>query len=95
MNAKNEGLSFGYRLAWRLNYVLLHAAGPATLSEELDPRARMRRERAARVARAREDREQRELQAARFVRSGEPRMGVLDEVSQADGIHREESRRAA
>jgi hypothetical protein len=95
MNAKNEGLSFGYRLAWRLNYALLHAAGPATLSEELDPRARMRRQRASRVARAQRDREQRELQAARFVRGEEPRIGVLQEVSRADGAHGEESRRAA
>ena len=51
MNGKNKGLSLGYRLGWRLNYLLLHVAGPATLSEELDPRCRMRRERAARVAR--------------------------------------------
>jgi hypothetical protein len=51
MNGKNEGLSLGYRLRWRLNYVLLHVAGPATLSEELDPRCRMRRERAARAGR--------------------------------------------
>jgi hypothetical protein len=52
MNGKNEGLSLGYRLKWRLNYVLLHVAGPATLSEELDPRCRMRRERAARATHA-------------------------------------------
>jgi hypothetical protein len=49
MNGKNEGLSLGYRLSWRLNYLLLHVAGPATLSKELDPRCRMRRERATRV----------------------------------------------
>jgi hypothetical protein len=95
MNAKNEGLSFGYRLAWRLNYVLLHAAGPATLSEELDPRARMRRDRAARVARAQRDREQRERQAARFVRGGKPQIGVLHEASWSDGVDKEKSQRAA
>jgi hypothetical protein len=92
VNAKNEGLSLGYRFKWRLDYVLLHAAGPATLSDELDPRSRMRRQRAARVALARRVREVREVQAARFSRRGEVRAGVLEERS--DGVP-EESRRAA
>ncbi len=44
-------LSRRYRLAWRLQYVLLCALGPAQLSEDQDPRVRMRAERAARVKR--------------------------------------------
>ena len=52
MNDKNAGLSLAYRFRWRLTWLLLHIAGPATLPDHLDPRRRMERERAARVARA-------------------------------------------
>jgi hypothetical protein len=51
MNDKNAGLSLAYRFRWRLTWLLLHIAGPATLPDHLDPRRRMERERAARVAR--------------------------------------------
>ncbi|WP_112245947.1 hypothetical protein [Kribbella monticola] len=53
MSDKNAGLSLAYRFRWRLTWLLLHVAGPATLPDHLDPRRRMERERAARVARAR------------------------------------------
>jgi len=52
MNDKNAGLGLVYRFRWRLTWLLLHIAGPATLPDHLDPRRRMERERAARVARA-------------------------------------------
>jgi hypothetical protein len=81
MHAKNEGLSLGYRFKWRLDYVLLHAAGPATLSDELDPRSRMKRQRAARARRARRERWVREVQSGQFLRRAELRGGVL-----ADGV---------
>jgi hypothetical protein len=55
MNDKNAGLSLAYRFRWRLTWLLLHIAGPATLPDHLDPRRRMERERAARVARAQEE----------------------------------------
>jgi len=51
MSKRNDGLSLGYRFKWRLTWLLLHVAGPASLSDDLDPRRRMERERAARVAR--------------------------------------------
>lgn len=46
------GLSLWYRLRWRVMYGLLMWGGPPHRSLHLDPRERMRRERAARVARA-------------------------------------------
>jgi hypothetical protein len=52
MSKKSDGLSLGYRIRWRLTWLLLHVAGPASLSDELDPRRRMECERAAKVARA-------------------------------------------
>lgn len=52
MSRKNAGLSLGYRIRWRITWLLLHVAGPADLADEIDPRRRMERERAARVARA-------------------------------------------
>ena len=51
----HDGLTLGYRFKWRLNWLLLHVAGPAEQAEETDPRRRMERERAARVARYREE----------------------------------------
>lgn len=48
--SSHDGLSFGYRFLWRLQYTLLSWGGPAQQSPERDPRERMRRERAARVA---------------------------------------------
>ena len=49
---ENKGLSLLYRIRWRTVWLLLHVAGPADLSDQIDPRRRMERERAARVARA-------------------------------------------
>lgn len=46
------GLSLGYRVRWRVMYLLLAWGGPPHRSLELDPRERLRRERAARVAAA-------------------------------------------
>jgi hypothetical protein len=48
-----DGLTLGYRFMWRLNWLLLHVAGPAEQSDDMDPRRRMERERAERVARYR------------------------------------------
>ncbi|MCP2266366.1 hypothetical protein ACFQHV_06715 [Promicromonospora thailandica] len=48
-----DGLTLGYRIRWRLLWLLLHVAGPAQQPEETDPRRRMERERAALVARNR------------------------------------------
>jgi len=50
MSKKTDGLGLLYRIRWRLVWLLLHVAGPATLPDHLDPRRRMERERAARVA---------------------------------------------
>jgi hypothetical protein len=50
---ENEGLSLLYRIRWRLTWLLLHVFGPADLPDQIDPRRRMERERAARVASAR------------------------------------------
>ncbi|MFD2027686.1 hypothetical protein [Promicromonospora aerolata] len=49
----SDGLTLGYRVKWRLNWLLLHVAGPAEQADETDPRRRMERERAERVARYR------------------------------------------
>ena len=45
-------LGLRYRIAWRLNYLLLSTYGPAALggTGQPDPRRRMREERAARTA---------------------------------------------
>ncbi|WP_164545156.1 hypothetical protein [Antribacter gilvus] len=48
-----DGLTLWYRFTWRLNWLLLHVAGPAQLSGDADPRRRLERERAERVARYR------------------------------------------
>ena len=58
---KNERLSVFYRIRWRLVWLLLHVAGPATLPDSQDPRRRMERQRAAKVAAARRAREERTL----------------------------------
>jgi hypothetical protein len=50
---ERDGLTLGYRFKWRLNWLLLHVAGPAEQADDTDPRRRMERERAARVARYR------------------------------------------
>lgn len=49
----DDGLTLGYRVRWRLNWLLLHVVGPAQQPDDTDPRRRMERERAARVARYR------------------------------------------
>lgn len=46
------GLSLWYRLRWRVMYGLLMWGGPPHRSLHLDPREKMRRDRAERVARA-------------------------------------------
>lgn len=51
-----DGLTLGYRFKWRLNWLLLHVAGPAEQADDTDPRRRMERERAALVARNRAQR---------------------------------------
>jgi hypothetical protein len=51
-----DGLTLGYRVKWRLNWLLLHVAGPAEQADDTDPRRRMERERAALVARNRAER---------------------------------------
>ena len=45
-------LGLRYRIAWRLNYLLLSTYGPAELggTDQPDPRRQMREERAARTA---------------------------------------------
>lgn len=47
------GLSLGYRLLWRTNYILYTFFGPATQSGMADPHYRMRAERLERVNAAR------------------------------------------
>ena len=53
MGTNRDGLTLGYRIKWRLNWLLLHVAGPAEQADDTDPRRRMERERAALVARYR------------------------------------------
>lgn len=53
-----DGLTLGYRILWRLNWLLLHVWGPAQQPEASDPRRRLERERAARVARYRAEQAQ-------------------------------------
>lgn len=48
-----DGLTLGYRIRWRITWLLLHVMGPARQSDERDPRRRMERERAERVRRYR------------------------------------------
>lgn len=55
MSKKHAGLSLWYRFRWRTLWLLLHVMGPAELPDEIDPRRRMERERAARLAKATED----------------------------------------
>jgi len=52
----HDGLTLGYRIRWRLTWLLLHVVGPAEQSDDMDPRRRMERERAALVARNRAER---------------------------------------
>ncbi len=51
--ADSEGLSFGYRILYRIRYIGLHLYGPAQLGDTEDPHARLRRERARKVDTAR------------------------------------------
>ncbi|WP_286175856.1 hypothetical protein [Arthrobacter sp. NEB 688] len=55
--AGSEGLSLGYRIGWRVRYLLTSVFGPAQLGTEDDPQNRLRRERARRVEEARRSRE--------------------------------------
>jgi hypothetical protein len=56
MSKKHSGLGLLYRIRWRTTWLLLHVVGPADLPDEIDPRRRMERERAAREARAKQAR---------------------------------------
>lgn len=47
---RGEGFSWLWRVGWRLEYVLLHVYGPASLDEERDPLHQMRADRARRKA---------------------------------------------
>lgn len=53
---RHEGLSLPYRFFWKLEWWLLHVYGPASLSEELDPRRQKERDRQSRQAHARAER---------------------------------------
>lgn len=46
------GLSFGYRLGWRLAYMVTFITGSASRQGTLDPSAQLRRERARRLVEA-------------------------------------------
>lgn len=50
---EKDGLSRWYRFWWRFQYILFHIYGPAQMSEQLDPRQQLLRQRAAKVAAAR------------------------------------------
>ena len=58
--ADREGLSLGYRIAYRVKVLGMHLYGPAQLGEAEDPHRRLERKRAAKVAAARRARELRE-----------------------------------
>lgn len=47
---RGEGFSWLWRVGWRLEYVLLHVYGPASLDEARDPLHQMRADRARRKA---------------------------------------------
>lgn len=49
----NTGLSLGYRVTWRVKYILLSFLGPADQHGMRDPRYRLRADRWARVDAAR------------------------------------------
>ncbi|UJH69650.1 hypothetical protein [Ornithinimicrobium sp. INDO-MA30-4] len=55
-----EGLSLGYRIMHRIKVAGLTVYGPAQLSDDKDPIARLHRKRAAKVAAARKARLERE-----------------------------------
>ncbi|KRF23768.1 MULTISPECIES: hypothetical protein [unclassified Phycicoccus] len=55
--ADREGLSWGYRLGYRVKWIGMHLYGPAQLGDAEDPHRRLERQRAARVAAARLARE--------------------------------------
>jgi len=57
-HADHEGLSWGYRVMYRVKHAGLSVFGPAQLSEEDDPRRRLERQRAAKVEAARQKRQQ-------------------------------------
>lgn len=48
----HEGLSFGYRLGYRIRHIMLTVFGPAQLGDE-DPRTQLEHERDEKVAEAR------------------------------------------
>lgn len=52
----NTGLSIGYRMGWRLEYIGVSVFGPAQHVPASDPKRRLRRERARRVIAAHEAR---------------------------------------
>lgn len=58
--ADREGLSLGYRIGYRLQYLVLHLFGPAQLGDAENPHVQLQRRRAAKVAAARQARLERE-----------------------------------
>jgi len=54
--ADHEGLSLGYRMLYRVKIMGLSVFGPAQLDDRDEPRARLKRERAAKVDAARQKR---------------------------------------
>ena len=58
-SSRGDGLSFAYRLGYRLRLAALTLLGPAELEEHNDPKAKLRRERERKVAAARAQRDAR------------------------------------
>ncbi|WP_162872778.1 hypothetical protein [Austwickia chelonae] len=48
-----DGLSIGYRIGWRLRKLAMTFFGPAQLSSDQDPMAKLHAEREAKIAEAR------------------------------------------
>jgi hypothetical protein len=48
--ADRQGLSLGYRIAYRVKWIGMHLYGPAQLGDAEDPHRRLERQRAAKVA---------------------------------------------
>ena len=66
--ADREGLSLGYRIAYRVKVLGMHMYGPAQLGEAEDPHRRLERQRATKVATARRARQEREALQQRETR---------------------------
>lgn len=92
----NTGLSLGYRIGWRLEYIGVSCFGPAQHMPETDPKRRLRRQRAEKVIQAHEARG---TEAPQWVRdvlaSGGDLPGKVTEASIAHETARREAREAA